>query len=93
MFYRRFLWLPVLAGTLAAQYGTPPKPSAQDYPVHANVGGLSIGAEYLVHSFSSGRDMFIAIGLELAFGLRRAEMAQDPPHHLVSIRTPPARAG
>jgi len=60
MFYRRFLWLPVLAGTLAAQYGTPPKPSAQDYPVHANVGGLSIGAEYLVHSFSSGRDMFIA---------------------------------
>ena len=40
-----------------------------------------------------GRDMFIAIGLELAFGLRRAEMAQDPPHHLVSIRTPPARAG
>jgi len=45
---------------LAAQYGTTPKASAQDYPARATLEKLSIGAEYLVHSFSRGRDMFIA---------------------------------
>jgi hypothetical protein len=60
MAYRVALLLPALAGTLAAQYGTTPKPSAQDYPVRAKLEKLSIGAEYLVHSFSSGREMFIA---------------------------------
>jgi hypothetical protein len=60
MAYRVALLLPALAGTLAAQYGTAPKASAQDYPVRAKLEKLSIGAEYLVHSFSSGREMFIA---------------------------------
>ena len=40
--------------------GTTPKTSAQDYPARAKLENLSIGAEYLVHSFSSGRQMFIA---------------------------------
>jgi hypothetical protein len=60
MAYRAALLLPALALTLAAQYGTTPKASAQDYPVRAKLENLSIGAEYLVHSFSRGREMFIA---------------------------------
>jgi len=60
MAYRTALLLPALAGTLAAQYGTTPKASELDYPVHAKLEKLAIGAEYLVHSFSSGRQMFIA---------------------------------
>jgi len=58
--YRAALLLTALAGALAAQYGTTPKASEQDYPVRAKLEKLSIGAEYLVHSFSSGRQMFIA---------------------------------
>jgi hypothetical protein len=60
MAYRAALLLPALAGALAAQYGTTPKASAQDYPVRARLEKLAIGTEYLVHSFSSGREMFIA---------------------------------
>lgn len=40
--------------------GTTPKASEQDYPARAKLERVSIGAEYLVHSFSSGREMFIA---------------------------------
>ncbi len=47
-------------GVLSAQTGTTPKASEQDYPVHAKLDRMSIGVEYLIHSFSSGRDMFIA---------------------------------
>jgi hypothetical protein len=54
MLYRAVFLLSVLTGMLAAQYGTSPKPSEQDYPVHAKMEKLSIGAEYLVHSFSGG---------------------------------------
>ncbi|MGC9950849.1 MAG: hypothetical protein ABSF64_31165 [Bryobacteraceae bacterium] len=57
---RAALLLPALAGVLAAQYGTTPKASEQDYPTRTRLEKLSIGAEYLVHSFSSGRQMFIA---------------------------------
>jgi len=48
------------AHTYLARSGTTPKPSEQDYPARAKLDKLSIGAEYLVHSFSSGREMFIA---------------------------------
>ncbi|HPQ15661.1 MAG TPA: hypothetical protein PLP04_10545, partial [Bryobacteraceae bacterium] len=41
-----------------AQGGTEPKAAAADYPVHATAGGVAIGAEYLVHSFSSGGQSF-----------------------------------
>jgi hypothetical protein len=40
--------------------GTTPKSSEQEYPARAKLDKLSIGAEYLVHSFSGGRQMFIA---------------------------------
>jgi len=57
MAYRAAFVLPLLAVTLAAQNGTTPKSSEQDYPVRAKRTKLSIG---LGHSFSSGREMFIA---------------------------------
>ncbi|HXM42909.1 MAG TPA: hypothetical protein VN924_16770 [Bryobacteraceae bacterium] len=60
MHCRAALLFSAVAGTLAAQSGTTPKASVQDYPAHATAEKLSIGAEYLVHSFSSGREMFIA---------------------------------
>ncbi|MCX6627336.1 MAG: hypothetical protein NTW28_06875 [Candidatus Solibacter sp.] len=40
--------------------GTPPKASAAEYPVHAKSGNLAIGAEYMVHSFGSGEQMYLA---------------------------------
>src|ERR1035437_5503741 len=40
--------------------GTPPKASAAEYPVQAKSGNLAIGAEYLVHSFGSGEQMYLA---------------------------------
>ena len=40
--------------------GTPPKPSAGEYPAHATSGNLAIGAEYMVHSFGSGEQMYLA---------------------------------
>lgn len=36
-----------------------PKPQAADYPAHLKLGNLEIGADYLVHSFSSGGDSFL----------------------------------
>lgn len=49
----------LVTGVVTAQ-GTTPKASERDYPVHASLDGLSIGAEYLVHSFSGGRETFVA---------------------------------
>lgn len=60
MAYRALFLLPALAGALAAQYGTTPKASAAEYPAHVRLEKLEIGAEYLVHSFSRGRQMYIA---------------------------------
>jgi hypothetical protein len=40
--------------------GTPAKPSAAEYPAHATSGNLAIGAEYMVHSFGSGEQMYLA---------------------------------
>jgi hypothetical protein len=40
--------------------GTAPKASAAEYPVHAESGSLAIGAEYMVHSFGSGEQMYLA---------------------------------
>ena len=62
MLHRTILWIPVFAGVLAAQYGTTPKASEQEYPSHGKLGTAGVGAEFLVHSFSRGREMFIANG-------------------------------
>src|ERR1019366_334350 len=40
--------------------GTEPKASAAEYPVQAVSGNLAIGAEYVVHSFGSGEQMYLA---------------------------------
>jgi len=40
--------------------GTEPKPKPTDYPVHAALGDLAIGAEYLVHSIPAGNQTFFA---------------------------------
>src|ERR1700733_2450745 len=58
--YRLVTLFLALAAALPAQYGTTPKPRAEDYPRHAAAEGLSIGADYTIHSFSGGREMFIA---------------------------------
>jgi hypothetical protein len=60
MAYRAALLVVAFTGTLTGQDGTLPKSSAQDYPAHATLDKLSIGAEYLVHSFSRGREMYVA---------------------------------
>ena len=48
----------VTAGWLPAQVTV--KDKATDYPVHADIGTLSIGAEYLVHSIPAHSQTFIA---------------------------------
>ena len=40
--------------------GTETKPKVDDYEVHARAKNVAIGAEYTVHSFSRGEQMFIA---------------------------------
>ena len=40
--------------------GTQTKASAAEYPVHATSGNLTIGADYMVHSFGSGEQMYLA---------------------------------
>src|SRR3989442_1674390 len=45
------------AGILAG--GTEPKQKAADYPAHVTLDNTSIGAEYLVHSFSGHNQTFI----------------------------------
>ena len=49
-----------LSTALAFAQGTRPKPSPTDYDVHVMAGPVDIGAEYMVHSYSSGEQMFLA---------------------------------
>ena len=48
------------AAALAFAQGTTPKPNPADYDAHAMAGPVDIGAEYMVHSFSAGEQMFLA---------------------------------
>src|ERR1035441_7199773 len=58
---RSMRYLVILAFALLAQaQGTQPKASAAEYPVQAVAGNLAIGAEYTVHSFGSGEQMYLA---------------------------------
>ena len=68
--------IPFVCGWLAAQSGTPPKHAVQDYPAHTESDKISIGAEYLVHSFSGGGELYIAkdyLVVEVALFLPRAK--------------------
>jgi hypothetical protein len=42
------------------ELGSTPKPKAEDYEAHAKSGEIAIGAEFMVHSFSRGDNMYIA---------------------------------
>jgi hypothetical protein len=60
----------LLAAALAHAQGTKTKPAPADYDVYVSDGPLDIGAEYMVHSFSNGEQMFIAeqfLVVEVAF--------------------------
>jgi hypothetical protein len=47
------------AATAFAQGGTEPKPKAEDYDVHAAYRDLSIGAEFMIHSFSGQGQTYV----------------------------------
>ena len=59
--------------------GSTPKAKAGDYEVHAKAGDVEIGAEYMVHSFSRGKVMYIArdfLTVEVALYSDEAEKRQ-----------------
>jgi hypothetical protein len=55
----RFAIVFAFAAAAFAQ-GTEPKPEAEDYDVHGQSKNVSLGAEYMVHSFSGQGQTFIA---------------------------------
>src|SRR6266511_3167448 len=72
---RSWLVALLIPGALAAE-GAEAKAKAADYPAHAAVGGLEIGAEYMVHSFSGHGQTFIAkdyLVVEVAMYTRTAD--------------------
>jgi len=64
---------------VALAQGTPPKPKASDYPVHARAGGFSIGAEFLYRTVpAAGGSVFVRdyLVVELAlYGPERVRAA------------------
>lgn len=54
------LLIPVLAGT--ALLADDPRAKPTDYPVHAESARIAVAAEYLVHSFGNGRQMYFVPG-------------------------------
>jgi hypothetical protein len=55
----RYLLLFCCASLLAAQ-GTETKRTAEEYEVHTQAKNFAIGAEFTVHSFSRGEEMYLA---------------------------------
>jgi hypothetical protein len=58
----RLLLFPTLALALyaGALYADDPRQKPADYPVHAESARVDIAAEYLVHSFGNGHQMYLA---------------------------------
>ena len=56
----RWTFLLVCASAAVAQVGTDPKPKAEDYEVHGQSKDISIGAEFMIHSFSGQGQTYIA---------------------------------
>jgi hypothetical protein len=60
-----------LAAAIAVQaQGTPPKPSVDEYPLQAKAGSVRIGADYMVHTFGTREQSFLAekyLIVEVAF--------------------------
>jgi hypothetical protein len=60
---RRIAIAAVMVGAIPALAdGTEPKPKVGDYPAQAQAGAVSLGAEYMVHSFAGSKQTFIARG-------------------------------
>ena len=70
----RSIWLAICCAACWAQtFGTAPKQKAEDYEVHDQAGTTGVGAEYMVHSFSSGDQMYLVNGFLVV------EVALYPP--------------
>jgi hypothetical protein len=72
----RVVLLASLTAVLWAQGGTEPKTKAAEYPLHADAGKVSLGAEYTIHSFSGGHQTFVArdyLVVEVALFFARGE--------------------
>jgi hypothetical protein len=70
----RSIWLAICCAACWAQsFGTTPKPKAEDYEVHNQAGTTGVGVEYMVHSFSSGEQMYLVNGFLVV------EVALYPP--------------
>jgi hypothetical protein len=77
------------AAALACAQGTTPKPSAAEYPVHGEARGIAIGAEYMVHSFGGGEQMYVVenyLVVEVAlYPPKEAKIAPDPGQFALRI--------
>src|SRR5580698_5491235 len=71
------------AGALLHAQGTPPKTKATDYPVHTQMGTVTLAAEYLVHSLPTPKGTLVAndyLVVEVAFfgpSFSRLKMSPD----------------
>ena len=77
-------WLLILVGVVLAfaqSGGTEPKANAEDYDVHAKAGPISIGAEFMIHSFSGDGQTYIANDFLIV------EVALFPPP-LIDVKRP-----
>ncbi len=69
--------------TLLHAQGTPPKSKADDYPVHVQMGTVTLAAEYLVHSLPTPQGTLVAndfLIVEVAFfgpSFSRLKMSPD----------------
>jgi hypothetical protein len=91
---RAVLFAILIGAPLAAQ-GTTPRASAAEYPAHATVGELSLGAEYLVRSIPAAEGMLYSPGYLVGLDLGRAGQGTGrlAPFHRRSARTGIATSG
>jgi hypothetical protein len=54
------IFLALVLAPIAAPQGTTPRASAAEYPVHTEVGKLTLGAEYLVHSIPTVKGVLVS---------------------------------
>lgn len=77
----RPLLLLCLTGAAFAQ-GTTPRQKPEDYPVHAQTRSATLGAEFMVHSFSAGEQSYFVRGFLVV------EVALYPPKgHMVDTHS------
>ena len=78
----RWILFAAASACFAQSLGTVPKPKAEDYEVHSRAGQTGVGAEYMVHSFSAGEQMYLVNGYLVV------EVALYPPKGMeVQVRS------